>query len=355
MKQEYKYYMLMVANPLSSSEVAIAIYKMFRRLDILSRNVTIFIPGFHQSAIGNREQEKTIDEKIDSYMKYNQVNHIDYHGSSPIFHTYCDSVGDIYFNDADFAQFIIDIEDKTDKFVYDGRTQLVIIPSLKGEIVFNELNSYNLEPLYNYQTNSFQKVEEFLFSILMLLQKDAKKNSLELTKKIDNLYNDKLYASRNTISNSITIHLDDRIIEHMQWKKSDEVIFISYSTKDEYHAFALKALIEKNNKQVWIAPDGIPDGSDYACAIPAALRISSRVVVLLSHNSANSTWVRREIGKAISGNKKIDGIMLDDFTMENLKQYDHFDFLFEGIQIKYSISDLFENKIALNDWIEFKS
>ena len=113
----------------------------------------------------------------------------------------------------------------------------------------------------------------------------------------------------------------------------------------------MKALIEKNKKQVWIAPDGIPEGSDYACAIPAALRISSRVVVLLSHNSANSTWVRREIGKAISNNKKIDGILLDDFTMEDINRYDHFDFLFEGIQIKYSIRDLFENKAILNAWL----
>ena len=41
--------------------------------------------------------------------------------------------------------------------------------------------------------------------------------------------------------------------------------------KTSIKAFALKALIEKNKKQVWIAPDGIPEGSDYACAIPAAL------------------------------------------------------------------------------------
>lgn len=352
MDRKINYYLLMIANPLSCSEVAITIYKMFRRLDILSRDIIVFFPGFHNVVINKDEYYKNINDKINSYLEYNQINHSDYHGRSPIFHTYCDSVGDIFFNEADFARFINELEDSTDRFEYDGSTQLVLIPSLGGEIIYKEIKTYNLESLFDYQTCSSQKVEEFLVSILRSLQKDPQRNSLDVISKINTIYNNKLtHCSSPQSLNRITIHLDDRIVEHMQWKKSDEVIFISYSTKDEYHAFALKALIEKNKKQVWIAPDGIPEGSDYACAIPAALRISSRVVVLLSHNSANSTWVRREIGKAISNNKKIDGILLDGFTMEDINQYDHFDFLFEGIQIKYSIRDLFENKAILNAWL----
>lgn len=352
MEREINYYLLMIANPLSCSEVAITIYKMFRRLDILSRDIIVFFPGFHHDVINKNGYHENISDKINSYLEYNQINHCDYHGRSPIFHTCCDSVGDIFFNEADFARFINELEDSTDRFEYDGSTQLVLIPSLRGEIVYKEIKTYNLESLFDYQTCSSQKVEEFLVSLLKSLQKDPQRNSLDVISKINAIYNNKLtHCSRNQSLNRITIHLDDRIVEHMQWKKSDEVIFISYSTKDEYHAFALKALIEKNKKQVWIAPDGIPEGSDYACAIPAALRISSRVVVLLSHNSASSTWVRREIGKAISNNKKIDGILLDGFTMEDISQYDHFDFLFEGIQIKYSIRDLFENKAILNAWL----
>ena len=351
MEREINYYLLMIANPLSCSDVAITIYKMFRRLDILSRDIIVFFPGFHHDVINKNGYHENINDTINSYLEYNQINHSDYHGRSPIFHTYCDSVGDIFFNEADFARFINELEDSTDRFEYDGSTQLVLIPSLGGEIIYKEIKTYNLESLFDYQTCSSQKVEEFLVSILRSLQKDPQRNSLDVISKINTIYNKLTHCSSPQSLNRITIHLDDRILEHMQWKKSDEVIFISYSTKDEYHAFALKALIEKNKKQVWIAPDGIPEGSDYACAIPAALRISSRVVVLLSHNSANSTWVRREIGKAISNNKKIDGILLDGFTMEDINQYDHFDFLFEGIQIKYSIRDLFENKAILNAWL----
>lgn len=341
----------MIANPLSDSEVAISIYKMFKSLDILSRNITVFFPGFHPYVHEDYSDKKIGDVKGD-YIAHNKVNNMDYHGNYPVFYTYCDSVGHIYFNDADFAKFIIDLENKTENFEYGGSPQLVLIPSTKGDIIYEKLKSYDLEPLYNYQANKCQKVEEFLVSILKLLQNDIKKSSLELITKINNIYSDKLKNNNiERLPNTVTIQLDDRILDYMKWRKSDEVFFISYSTKDEYHAYALKTLIEKHGSQVWIAPDGIPDGSDYACAIPAALRISSRVIVLLSHNSANSTWVRREIAKAISNHKKIDGILLDEFTMDDLKQYDHFDFFFEGIQIKYSINDLFEDKYILNNWL----
>lgn len=352
MDKVVKYYLLMISNPLSSSDIAINIYKMFRRLDILSREVTIFFPGFHQVVFENQENNN-IENQIDKYIEFNQTNHSDYHGTSPIFYTYCDSVGDIYFNDADFARFIIDLENKTDRFEYDGKNYIILIPSHKGTILYNNIKPYNLDLLLCNEISCIQKVEEFIISLLKLIQKDSNRNSLKLINKIDDEYFEKLNFKQNEIiSKKILIQLDDRILDHMKLKKSDEIIFISYSTKDEYHAFALKVLLENNKKQVWIAPDGIPDGSDYACAIPAALRISSRVVVLLSHNSANSTWVRREIGKAISDNKKVEAILLDNFTIDDLKKYDHLDFLFEGIQIKFSIADLFDNKKLLKNWLD---
>ena len=38
--------------------------------------------------------------------------------------------------------------------------------------------------------------------------------------------------------------------------------------------------------------------------------------------------------------------------MEDLKEYDHFDFLFEGIQVKHTFTDLFENKETLHNWLQ---
>ena len=140
----------------------------------------------------------------------------------------------------------------------------------------------------------------------------------------------------------MVVRLDNEIMQYMRWSENDEIWFISYSTKDEFDAFALKGLLENKGKHVWIAPDGIPSGRDYALAIPAALRITSRFLVLLSKHSAESDWVRREIDRAINEKKKIDGVLLTDFSMNDVKQYDHLSFLLANIQIKYNISDLFK-------------
>ena len=169
---------------------------------------------------------------------------------------------------------------------------------------------------------------------------------------IECLYNQKVKLEENKESSIIPIRIDNYILKHMKWNDHDEAFFISYSTKDEYDAFALKALLEKNGKQVWIAPDGIPSGFDYAQAIPAALRITTRFIVLLSHSSANSDWVRREIDRAINNKKRIDGIFIKDFNLEFVEQYDHLSFLFCNNQIKYHIDDLYDQGQALSELLQ---
>ena len=44
--EEVKYYLLLTANPLSDSLAAETIFRTINRLDILSRDITIFMPGF---------------------------------------------------------------------------------------------------------------------------------------------------------------------------------------------------------------------------------------------------------------------------------------------------------------------
>ena len=42
-----KYYLLVTANPLLDSVGAISIFKLIKRLDVFSREIKIFLPGFH--------------------------------------------------------------------------------------------------------------------------------------------------------------------------------------------------------------------------------------------------------------------------------------------------------------------
>lgn len=345
MSKNIKYCLLLVANPISDSKAAEKIFKSVARLDILSRDLKIYMPGFYG------EDKLSSISVLNELSEYNAKLHEDYHGHSPIFHTYCESVGEMYFNDTDFAQFMLDLENKSPRFSYIGYTELVVLPTISGEILYDKLCSFNLEPFVNEQYSSKCTIEIFLLSVIKMILNDSRNSSLELIDALCQFYQEQIGPSPAEDATSITIRVDNKILEHMKWSENGEIFFISYSTKDEYDAFALKVLLEKRGKQVWIAPDGIPSGFDYAIAIPAALRITTRFIVLLSHNSANSDWVRREIDRAISEKKHIDGIFLDNFSAKDIQSYDHMSFLFANIQLKHKISDLFTNEKELTTFL----
>ena len=335
--EEVKYYLLLTANPLSDSLAAETIFRTINRLDILSRDITIFMPGFD-----------TQMHSLEELNNYNNLYHEDYHGQNPIYHTHIESCGDIYFNDTDFAKFMLDLENQSSKFEYLGRTELVFIPTVNGNLLFDNIFSINLEP-FVYSANHNKTIEEFLLTIIKLLLKDKNRNSLSLKGTIEEYYNNCIGYREQNETSSITIQLDKTILQYMKWNDNEDIWFISYSTKDEYDAFALKLLLEKRGKHVWIAPDGIPTGFDYAKVIPAALRITTHFLVLLSHNSANSDWVRREIDRPINERKKIDGIFLDNFNLNDVIRYDDLAFLLSNTQLKYSIAGLFEQGEELNE------
>lgn len=339
-----KYYLLVTANPLLDSVGAISIFKLIKRLDRFSREIEIFLPGFHVSEKTEPDSKEEIIKKMDNLAKYNRKEgNLDYHGSEPVFHTYIPSHGDVYYNDVDFSDFMMDLEENCPNFEYYARTDLVVLPTCKGKIVYDKVVSFNLDLMGNSEKSNEVQVERFFLSVFKLIRKDKDYNSLKLISKIRDLYLDFAPNSVFDDASNVLIRLDNRLLEYMKWKAHDEIYFISYSSNDSTQAEKLKDLLEASGKNVWMAPEGIPSGLDYACVIPAALRITSHCLVLLSHNSAKSKWVRREIAKAISNDKKLDGILLDGFTKDDLKKYDHLDFFFENIQVRYSLKDLLKN------------
>lgn len=44
----FSYSLLITANPVSDSKSSIAIFEMIKRLDLLSRDITVYLPGFHE-------------------------------------------------------------------------------------------------------------------------------------------------------------------------------------------------------------------------------------------------------------------------------------------------------------------
>ena len=344
MSNTVNYYLLVTANPLLDSVGAISIFKLIKRLDRFSREIKIFLPGFRDTEKKEPDSEDEINQNLDNIAKYNRKDeNLDYHGNDPVYHTYIPSRGDVYFNDVDFSDFMMDMEENCPNFEYCARTDLVVLPTCKGEIVYDKVVSFNLDLMGDSERSNEAQIEKFFLAVFKLIRKDEDKNSFALISKIRALYLDFAPNSIFDDNSNVLIRLDNRLLEYMKWKAHDEIYFISYSSIDGPQAEKLKSLLEERGKNVWMAPEGIPSGLDYACVIPAALRITSHCLALLSHNSARSKWVRREIAKAISNDKKLDGILLDDFTKDDLKKYDHLDFLFENIQVRYCLADLLKN------------
>ena len=338
---DIKYYLLVTANPLLDSVGAISIFKLIKRLDRFSREIKIFLPGFHITEKAEPDSVEEINQNLDNIAKYNRKeDNLDYHGNEPVYHTYIPSHGDVYYNDVDFSDFMMDLEEKCPNFEYCARTDLVVLPTCKGVIVYDKVVSFNLDLMGDSEKSNETQVEKFFLAIFRLIRKDEDKNSITLISKIRDLYFDFAPNSIFDETTNVLIRLDNSLLEYMNWKAHDEIYFISYSSIDGPQAEKLKNLLEERGKNVWMAPEGIPTGLDYACVIPAALRITSHCLALLSHNSARSKWVRREIAKAISNDNKLDGILLEGFTKDDLKKYDHLDFLFENIQVRYCLTDI---------------
>ena len=80
--------------------------------------------------------------------------------------------------------------------------------------------------------------------------------------------------------------------------------FISYSTKNQASADALRELFQKNDIGNWMAPYDIPVGSKYAAVITKAIRDCSCFVLLLSNDAQMSDAVDSEVELAVLTYKK---------------------------------------------------
>lgn len=104
-------------------------------------------------------------------------------------------------------------------------------------------------------------------------------------------------------------------------------VFISYSSKEASKAYAIKDVLEKNDISCWMAPESIPDGSDYTHEIPVAIRNCKVFLVLISNISQTSIWVKNEVDTAVNSNKVVIPYMLEECELT-----DEFNFLLTGRQ-----------------------
>jgi uncharacterized protein YjbI with pentapeptide repeats len=93
--------------------------------------------------------------------------------------------------------------------------------------------------------------------------------------------------------------------------------FISYSTKDEDFAQRLYADLQNNGVRCWFAPEDLKVGAELRPTFDEAIRIRDKLLVVLSVNSLQRPWVKREVEQALDeeircGQTKLFPVRLDD-------------------------------------------
>lgn len=93
--------------------------------------------------------------------------------------------------------------------------------------------------------------------------------------------------------------------------------FISYSSKNQQMADSVRLLLIDNGISCWMAPYDIPAGSKYAEVINDALEKCSCLVLLLTNASQESQFVEREVERAITYNKTIIPVQLENVSLNS--------------------------------------
>jgi hypothetical protein len=92
-------------------------------------------------------------------------------------------------------------------------------------------------------------------------------------------------------------------------------IFISYSRKDIDFVRRLAGELEKASYDVWWDLSDLRGGDDWVSLIANAIATSETVIVVLSPNSIESPWVRKEYTQAIGLGKRLIPIMYSPVPM----------------------------------------
>lgn len=90
--------------------------------------------------------------------------------------------------------------------------------------------------------------------------------------------------------------------------------FLSYAHKDQTEVYEIISKLQSNHARIWF-DKGLEIGGEWPEEIANRLINSSLVLVMLSSNSIQSSNVRREVNLALSENKSIIVVRLDEVSL----------------------------------------
>lgn len=98
-------------------------------------------------------------------------------------------------------------------------------------------------------------------------------------------------------------------------------LFISYASKNSELATLIVEKLESRGKKCFIAPRDITGGKAYASEIVAAISNSTAVLLVFSAQADKSAYVLREVNSAVSRNKAIIPLRIEDFLPSEAMEF----------------------------------
>ena len=354
---------LLFLNPYSDSRSAMVILSNFSLLDQFSKEIDFYVPGFSRAFGGEGNLSHmnnfaadvysdfhTQKEPIQSYKIRIGDDEMSVRKGNYVTHLRIRGRGEYYFNQAEFAEFAMEVTCKSkDKFYYMGGTQLVCIEvDENANPVYEYIECFDLDEVA--LSHHGPSLDRFMFEAFQIARSCV---SFEMiAEELKSLY-ERSTLPRQENKRRIIVQNTIMSMENLLgWRFSEPFYFISYSSRNQGMAFEIKRRLEERNLNVWMAPDGIPQGGNYAMTVPLAVNHCDTFILLLTPEAAESKWVIREIDRAVNGSKKIK-IVLHNFTIEDLHADPELVFYLNKVQIKYQFKDspidLFSPSPSSND------
>lgn len=209
---KYQWIIILLANYNSQCNSVEYILDNFATIDILSKDIDFYFPGYKCEGdtpiIPNREtlekellrkailelQElsrkdnvsiekvKEIEDKLRSLINdYNDCDVENYHGEIKKTRITSKRLGTIWFSDEAFASFVVDLTKKTDgHYNYLGGCDLVMIPFFSNELQYTSCKVFHFDNIVNRET--MLSVDAFLLQVMDLLR-----NNINMLKSLKNL------------------------------------------------------------------------------------------------------------------------------------------------------------------------
>mgnify|MGYP002858628939 FL=1 len=196
---KYKWAIILVANYHPQSKSVRYILDNFATIDILSKDIDFYFPGYRSEAdmpiVPNRETNekeilakaisqlsdlskekdipverlKAIEEKLCLLKDVHEENDTEnFHGDSKRTEVECKRLGTIWFSEDAFANFVAELMKKSNgHYKYLGGCDLVMVPFFNNELQYPNCSVYHLEGIANKETKL--SVDEFMLRVMDIL------------------------------------------------------------------------------------------------------------------------------------------------------------------------------------------